>query len=173
MDFWQVIERRRSVRAYEGDRDVPPSLLNRILHAAIRAPSAGNRQPWHFVVVRDPEVKRALAHRAAGQNFIAQAPVVVVVCTDAERSAARYGERGTRLYCLQDTAAAIAHLLLAATASGLGACWIGAFDEGEAAKILDLPSSLRSIAVIPIGFPGEMPSPRSRRDLSEVVSTID
>jgi len=173
MDFWQVIEERRSIRSYESSRDVSPSLVNKILQAAVRAPSAGNRQPWHFVVVRKGEVRQALAYRAAGQGFIAQAPVVIVVCADGERSAARYGERGRRLYCLQDTAAAIAYLLLAATALGLGACWIGAFDEGEAAEILDLPSQLRPVAMIPIGFPEELPSPRPRRGLDEVVRLIE
>jgi len=173
MDFWQVIEGRRSIRSYERGRDVSLSLVERILRAAIRAPSAGNRQPWHFVVVRKGEVKRALAYRAAGQGFIAQAPVVIVVCADAERSAARYGERGRRLYCLQDTAAAITHLLLAVTALGLGACWIGAFDEGEAARILDLPLSLRPIAMIPIGFPGEMPPASRRRGLGQVIRLIE
>jgi len=173
LDFWQVIEARRSIRSYETGLDVPPSLVNRILNAAIRAPSAGNRQPWHFVVVRKAEVRRALAHRAAGQSFIAQAPVVIVVCADGDRSAARYRERGRRLYCLQDTAAAITHLLLAVTALRLGACWIGAFDEGEATEILDLPSHLRPVAMISIGFPAEVPSPRSRRGLGEVVRLID
>ena len=122
MDFWQVIEERHSVRDFDAGRDVRPEMLQRILETAIRAPSAGNCQPWHFVVVRSEQTKGLLAQAAYGQWFVAQAPVVIVVCADPSRSARRYGSRGTQLYCLQDTAAATEHILLAVTALGLGAC---------------------------------------------------
>ena len=91
MDFWEVVEKRHSVRHFDAARDVPPETVRRILAAAIRAPSAGNRQPWHFFVVRNPEAKRKLAAAAWGQQFVAQAPLVIVVCADPDRSAARYG----------------------------------------------------------------------------------
>ena len=106
MDFWQVIEERRSVRDFDVGRDVPPDMVQGILEAAIRAPSAGNCQPWHFVVIRSEQTKGLLAEAAYGQWFVAVAPVVIVVCADPARSAWRYGSRGVQLYCLQDTAAA-------------------------------------------------------------------
>lgn len=173
MDFWETVKKRHSVRRYDPDRDVPPEMVERILEAAILAPSAGNCQPWHFYVVRDAVTRQQLAQAAYGQSFVAQAPVVIVVCADPGRSAGRYGRRGTELYCLQDTAAATEHILLAATALGLGTCWVGAFDEKATAVALRLPAHLRPVAIVPIGYPAG-PSSRytDRRPLSQVVTTI-
>jgi nitroreductase len=174
MDFWQVVQDRYSVRRFDPTEDVSPEVVERLLEVAIRAPSAGNRQPWHFCVVRDPEVQQGLVAAAYGQEFVAQAPVVIVVCADAERSAERYRQRGRELYCLQDTAAAAEHILLAAVASGLGGCWVGAFDELRAARVLDLPHQHRPVAILPIGKPAEEPAVRrSRRPLQAVVSYFD
>lgn len=171
MDFWKVIRTRHSVRAYDSTADVSPDQITQILEAAIEAPSGGNCQPWHFVVVRDPAFRKGLAHAAYEQQCIVQAPVIIVVCTDAARSAQRYGRRGTELYCLQDTAAATMHILLAATALELGSCWVGAFDEAKAARALDLPGYLRPVAMVALGH-ASGPSSRdtSRRPLEEVVS---
>ena len=174
MDFWQVLEGRHSVRAFDNERDVPSETVTRLLEAAVRAPSAGNCQPWHFFVVRSQETKNALARAALNQWFLSEAPVVVVVCADLERSASTYGDRGRYLYSLQDTAAATENLLLAAVASGLGACWVGAFDEEAASRALDLPPRTRPVAIIPIGHPAEAPVQRTdRRPLDTVVKTID
>jgi len=173
MDFWEVIERRYSLRDFDRSRDVAPEDVEKILRAAIRAPSAGHMQPWFFVVVREERKKEALARAALDQSFIAQAPVVVVVCADPDRSAIRYGRRGVSLYCLQDTAAATENLLLAAVALGLGGCWVGAFHEEEAARALDLPSHLRPVAIVPLGYPTRPRTRRTpRRDLKEVQNTI-
>jgi len=173
MDFWQVIEARHSVRAFDPREDVSPEAIQRILEAAIQAPSAGNRQPWHFVVVRREQVRQRLANAAGGQSFVAQAPVVIVVCTDPGRSAERYGERGTNLYCIQDTAAAVEHILLAATALGLGCCWVGAFDHSAAAGALQLSATLHPVAMIPIGVPMRLSGRvTTRRDLDDVVTYV-
>lgn len=170
MDFWEVIERRYSLRDFDPSRDVTLENVEKILQAAIRAPSAGNMQSWFFAVVREEKRKEALARAALDQWFIAQAPVVVVVCADPSRSAMRYGERGANLYYLQDTAAATENLLLAAVALGLGGCWVGAFQEEEAARALDLPSHLRPVAIVPLGYPTRPQMGRtSRRDLKEVM----
>lgn len=169
MDFWEVIESRYSLRDFDPSRDVAPEEVEKILRAAIRAPSAGNLQPWFFVVVREAEKKEALARAGLDQRFIARAPVVVVVCADPDRSAMRYGGRGVNLYCLQDTAAATENLLLAAVALGLGGCWVGAFNEEEATRALDLPSHLRPVAIVPLGYPARPRTRRTpRRDLKEV-----
>jgi len=173
LDFWQVIEARHSVRNFEPDVAVPPETVERLLEAATRAPSAGNRQPWHFYVVRDPVVRQGLADAAWGQSFVAQAPVAIVVCADAGQSAGRYGERGRELYCLQDTAAAAEHILLAAVALGLGGCWVGAFDEDHASRVMSLPKQHRPIAILPIGQPArEKTTPTPRQPLKEVVSYV-
>ena len=133
MEFFEVVEARRSIRRFDPAVEVPPETVERLLSAAILAENAGNRQPWHFCVVRDPALREGLVAAAHGQSFISQAPVAIVVCADAEQSAGRYAQRGRELYCLQDTAAAVDHILLAAVALGLGSCWVGAFDEGAAA----------------------------------------
>lgn len=173
MDFWELIEKRHSIRHFDPAVDVPAETVERLLQAAILAPSAGNRQPWHFYVVRDPALRQGLATAAYGQVFVYQAPVVIVVCADAAQSAERYGQRGRELYCLQDTAAAIEHILLAAVALDLGSCWVGAFDEREAARVLDLPARHRPIAILPIGKPVGPPTGRpQRRPLTEIATTL-
>ena len=174
MDFWQAIENRHSVRAFDTRHKVEAKAITRILEAAVLAPSAGNRQPWHFVVVRRRQVRQRLADAAGGQRFIAQAPVVIVVCTDAELSAERYGERGNDLYCKQDTAAATEHILLAATALRLGSCWVGAFDDSAVITALQLSANLHPMAMVPLGVP-DKPTQRttSRRELSQVVTYVE
>jgi len=169
MDFWDVIARRHSVRDYATDRDVPDELVDRVLDVAIQAPSAGNLQSWHFVVTRRQEDREALAQAAFGQQFVARAPVVIVVCAVPERSGGRYGDRGRGLFTIQDTAAATENMLLAVTALGLGACWVGAFDERAVARALGLSKHLRPVALVPIGYPPR-PTSRStgRRPVSEV-----
>lgn len=168
MDVFEAIKGRRSIRRF-APGDVKDEDLMKILEAAIWAPSAGNLQPWEFVVVRNAETKEALARAALNQWFVAEAPVVVVVCANIPRSASYYGERGEKLYCIQDTAAAIQNMLLAIHALGYGACWIGAFREEAVRKILELPLHLRPVAIIPIGVPGEKPTPPPRRPLKKVV----
>jgi nitroreductase len=171
MDFWQVVDERYSVRSFEPSVDVPPETVERILQAAVRAPSAGNRQPWHFYVVRDPAVRGALAAAAYGQEFVAQAPIAIVVCVDPEQSAERYGQRGRELYCLQDTGVATGTILLAAVAAGFGSCWVGAFDERRAARALDLDRRLRPVAILPIGKPATgLVAASPRRPLQAVVT---
>lgn len=173
MDFWEAMGKRRSVRRFERGQDVPKEMVERLLEAAISAPSAGNRQPWHFLVVRDGETKMRLARAAWGQHFVAEAPVVIVVCADPGRSGWRYGQRGADLYCLQDTAAATQNILLAAVALGLGACWVGAFDEGAVTRVLNLPSHLSPVAIVPIGYPAESPYRPTRRALKEVTTFVE
>jgi len=168
MDVFEAIKNRRSVRRYLSD-PISDADLKRILDAARWAPSAGNRQPWEFVVVKDLERKRAIAKAALNQMFIAEAPVVLVVGANIERSASRYGSRGATLYCIQDTAAAIMNLMLAAHALGYGTCWIGAFDERKVAEIIGFPEHIRPVAIIPIGRPAERPSPPPRFALEEIV----
>lgn len=171
MDFFEVLHKRRSVRRFDMAGEVSDDNLMRILNAGITAPSAGNTQPWHFVVVRNREIKKKLAFEAGHQRFIDEVPVVIVVCADLEKAQEGYGERGLNTYSLQDTAAAIQNMLLAATALNLGSCWIGAFDEGMAAEILKLPKNLRPVAMLPIGVPlKEVKNGPPRRPLDEVTS---
>lgn len=168
MDVFEAIEGRRSIRRFQG-RPLPRDILERILGAAVKAPSAGNAQPWRFIVVQGERLKEELVEAALGQGFLAQAPAVVVVCADLIRARRAYGKRGEELYCVQDTAAAIQNMLLAAHALGVGSCWVGAFSEEGVRRILSLPAGLRPVALVPLGYPAEKPPPRPRRPLREVV----
>ena len=152
MDVFEAMEKRRSVRSFDTARDVPEELVEEILRCGCLAPSAGNVQPWRFIVVRDADMKRALAAAALSQSFVAHAPVVIVVCADLAAHSLNYGQRGVELYSIQDTAAATENMLLAATALGLGACWVGAFREEDVVKVLRLVQDLRPMALVPVGY---------------------
>jgi nitroreductase len=167
MDVHTLFRRRFSCRSYRPD-PVPQEAIDAMLDAAIWAPSGGNLQPWRFVIVRSPGLRRSLASAAYGQSFVAAAPTVVVVCAVPDESARHYGPRGRDLYCLQDTAAATENLLLAAVDLGLGACWVGAFDERAVARELDLQDGWRPVAMVPVGFPAEKESRRSRRPVADI-----
>lgn len=162
-----VLKRRRMVRKYRAE-PVDEATVTRLIATATRAPSAGHTEPWAFVVVRDPERRRALAHAALDQSFVAEAPVVIVACAELARSRARYGQRGDR-YATIDTAFASLLLLLDVTEQKLGACFVGAFDDGEVSRLLGLPDDVQPLALIPVGHPAESPGPRKRRPLPEVL----
>lgn len=168
MDVFEAIKTRRSIRAFTQEA-VSDKKIEMILDAARSAPSAGNIQPWIFIVVKNPNMKRRISEAALNQFFIEEAPVVIVVCADQERSRMGYGSRGANLYCIQDTAAATQNILLAAHSLGLGACWVGAFDEEEVRRILRFPRGVRPVAIVPIGHPAEKPRGIPKRPLSEVV----
>jgi nitroreductase len=167
MDVLEAVRGRRSIRAFRSD-DVSPKIVEKLLDAARWAPSAGNIQPWEFIVVRKPEIKRALAEAALDQTLIEEASVVIVVCANEDRSSQGYGIRGKTLYCLQDTAAATQNILLTAYSLGLGTCWVGAFREEEAREILKIPHGIRPVAIIPVGYPAETPPQRDRRPISQI-----
>lgn len=172
MGVFEVIKKRRSVRKFDPQRKIKEEDLGHLLEAARWAPSAGNLQSWYFVVVRTRETKEQLAAAATGQDFIAEAPAVIVSCADLERCTASYGSRGEELYAIQDATIATQNMFLAATEMGLGACWVGAFDEDQVAEILKLEGNLRPVAILPIGYPLESPKPPPRRPLSEISKKI-
>jgi len=172
LDVFEAIEKRHSVRSFEEGKDVAEELVEKLIRYACLAPSAGNVQPWRFMVIRDSEMKRKLSQAALGQGFVAAAPVVIVVCTDLAAHASSYGRRGEELYSIQDTAAAIENLLLAATSLGLGTCWVGAFREEEASRVLRLRQDLRPVALIPVGYPrrqGSQPHKTNHKKLTEYI----
>ncbi len=167
MDLNEAIKRRRSIRAFK-KYDVPESIIEELIKAGCLAPSAGNVQPWKFVIVRKPNAKISLS-QAANQAFIREAPVVIVVCADERRAEIGYGFRGRTLYCIQDTSAAIQNILLMAYSLGLGTCWVGAYNENQARKAISAPNGIRPVALIPVGYPNESPTSRKRRPLSQVI----
>lgn len=161
MNIFECIFNRRSVRSFKSD-SVDDKLIGVMLYSATHAPSSGNTQDWRFIVVKDEKTKKKLAEASLRQRFIANAPVVIVVCIDKEKAIMRYGERGETLYSVQDTANATMIMMLAAHALGLSTCWIGAFDEDKVGHILELPNQLRPVVVMPIGYSDEIPKKPKR-----------
>jgi nitroreductase len=168
MQTIDAINGRTSIREYKPD-PIPDGALREILAAATQAPSSGNVQDWEFVVVKTPEGKNALATAAFNQSFISKAPCVIVVCSDLERIEKAYGSRGKALYSIQNTSAAVQNLMLAAWDKGLGTCWVGAFNEEAAKEAVVLPTSVRPLAIITVGYPARKPPKSKRRPLDNVV----
>ena len=168
MQFFEVVETRRSVRAFTA-APIERDKLETILATARLAPSAGDLQAYQIVVIDETEAKTALAAAALGQHFVAEAPVVLVFCASPERIESKYGRRGASLYCVQDATIAASYAQLAATAQGLASCWVGAFDEAAAAAALRTPQRLRPVAIMPIGYATAVPDPPLRRALGELV----
>lgn len=164
MEFYETVQNRHSVRSYM-DKPVEQAKLTRILEAARLAPSGNNRQAWKFVVVREAALRAALAN-AADQAFIAKAPVVI---------AAVSLEPDRMMHCEVpagpvDCAIALEHAVLAATAEGLGACWIGRFDQDKCKELLGVPAPAKIIEMLTMGYGAEAPTQRPRKKLEEIVS---
>jgi len=171
MEFYEVVNTRRSVRSYKPD-EIPEDVLNRVLDAARVAPSGHNRQPWKYVLVKKPEGKKKIATLCGGQPWIADAPIVVVAC-GLDFKYNRGGYMG-ELSFLIDSAIGLTHLVLAARAEGLGTCWIGEFDNEAIKEFLDIPPGWSVAAVTPIGYPKEpkWTQPGKRKSLEEII-TVD
>ena len=169
---WDVISTRRSVRSFT-DEPIDDTVLNKCLEAARMAPSWANKQCWHFVVVKGKEEVDELGIIPAN---IKNSPAVVVACGDPEKSGNWEGKQ----YYLVDVAIAVEHLILQAWELGLGTVWVGAFKEEKVRKSLGIPDKIRVVAVVPIGYPMDKESIRSRllktiikssnrKDLKEIV----
>jgi len=150
MEFWEVIRTRRSVRSFKPD-PIPEEKLRTVLDAARLAPSGSNRQPTRFIVITKESQKRALVPMVEGQEFVAEAPVVIAAC-GRNIHFNRGGYMGD-MSMLVDVAIAFDHLTLAARAEGLGTCWIGSFDNESLKKALSIPEDYQVVALTPLGFP--------------------
>jgi nitroreductase len=167
MDLIECFQKCRSVRGFT-DEAVPDEVIDSMLSLANLAPSTGNLQARDFVVVREPGTKKGLAAAARNQEYIAEAPVVVVCCANLDRII-EYGPRGRDLFCLQDVAASVENMLLYITARGYGACWIGSFDERRVSESLGLPDHARPVAMVPIGRPKKEGTKPPRVPIKELV----
>jgi nitroreductase len=151
---------RRSIRAYTAEA-VSEEAVQKLLEAAMAAPSAAAKDPWRFVVVRNRELLSGVAEALPHGRMLATAAVGVAICGDLEAAHDRQLS-----YLLQDCAAACENLLLAAHALGLGACWLGVHPREERIKqvreILRLEASWVPVAVVAIGHPAETKEPRTR-----------
>lgn len=152
MDLFEAIESRVNVKVYDR-RDVPEELISQILAAGTYAPSAGDIQPWEFIVVKDKTTKSELAIASLRQKHVEDAPLVIVVCANLDKVSLKFKERGRTLYAIQDTGAAIENMLLTTHALGLGGAWVHAFEEEAVKRLLKIPDHLRPVGILTIGFP--------------------
>ena len=167
MNCLEVIMTRRSIRKFKPDPVKREDIMT-ILDAGRMAPSAGNLQPCHFVVVEDPGVKAEVRQAALGQELIGSAPVIIAVCVEPERSS-HYGDIGRNYFCLLDAANATENMLLAAHALGYGACWVGGFLQSAVKEVLGLPEDVHVVSLIPLGIADEKPEVPMRRRLEDMV----
>ena len=166
MEVYEAIDRRRSVRAYD-HRPVPDEVLMRVLETGRIAPSASNIQPWHFIVVRSPERRKELSD-GKWAKFLTETPVVIVGCGNKEASPEWH---------MVDVTIAMQQMVIAATAEGLGTCWIGSFYEDRIRSTLRIPDKYKVVAMLAVGYPKERHDPsisvpkfRSRKKMEEVLS---
>lgn len=166
MTVYEAIRKRFSVRSYL-DKPVEEDKLQRVLEAAQMAPSGNNSQPWKFVVVRDPALRARLVDAAAGQKFLAQAPVVIVACGTGPD---RIMMCDVPAYAV-NVSIAIDHMTLQAVEEGLGTCWIGAFNQQAVKDVLGIPEDIKVVELLPLGYPAtQPPESKSRRPLEEIVA---
>jgi nitroreductase len=189
--FLSLVDQRVSVRAFRDD-PIDDGIIQNALRVARLAPSAGNRQAYQVVIVRKPQQKYALAEAALQQEWIADAPVVLVFLADEERSASKYHDRGRHLYAVQDATIVAAYTQLALEAAGLASCWVGAFHDDRVAQIVGALSTydpeesmdsapsrpfrvLRPVVLMPVGVAAEHPHRHHRRAIREFVhhDTVD
>jgi nitroreductase len=160
-----LLKGRRSIRRYRPD-PVPDEMVEQLLEAGRWAPSASNRQPWEFIVVRDEAIRQQVAQHAAFYFIkwaqVEEAPLLIVLCGNARN-------RFYRRFLHEDVGLAGAQIMLQAKALGLGTCWIGALDRKAVAGILNIPDHLEIVGLLTVGFPAENPPPTPRKPLAEIV----
>jgi nitroreductase len=164
MDFFELINKRYSVRAYQS-KPVEKEKLQKVLEAATLAPTAANKQPFRFFVIhtqgRESELKRIY-----GREWFCKAPLVICACSVISEAWTRMDGKN---YADVDTTIAMDHLILAAADQGLGTCWVAAFDPSAAREFLRLSKDEEPVAFTPLGYPADELKPKKRKALSSFV----
>jgi nitroreductase len=168
MDFNEVIRKRKMIRWYDS-KQVSDEIISKLIRNAHRAPSAGHTQVQEFIIVKDPAIKKKLRKVAVDQEYVERAPVLIVVCSNTSRSTSRYGSRGKEFYSIIDGAFASMLILLTAVNEGIGACFVGAFQDKMVSEILELPKHVKPIGIICIGYPAQEPERIERIPLQKLV----
>lgn len=164
MEFYDLIEKRYSVRAYDA-RPVEEEKLHKILQAANLAPTAANRQPFRIIVFQTEGRENELT-RIYPRDWFVQAPLVLCMCAVKSEGWVR---RDGKNYAEIDATIAMDHLILAAADLGLGTCWVAAFDPQATREVLKLNDDLEPVAMTPLGYPADSWRPKKRKSLSEIV----
>lgn len=166
-----AIYNRSSCRSFQKKR-IPQHILKEIITAGTMAPASGNMQPWEFVIVDDRSLIKKVSEQTFGgfyskgaksQVWIRNAPVVIIPCVNFKRTKARYGDLGYK-WAPIDTTSAVQNMLLAATELGIASCWVGGFLEKEIRNLLNLPSYVKPIGLIPMGYSDEETTHKQKLD---------
>ncbi|SYZ73358.1 Nitroreductase [Candidatus Zixiibacteriota bacterium] len=165
MEFFEVIKKRRSIRAYKVGKVIPDEILFRILESARLAPSASNLQPWKFIIIRDSRLKTDIAKLCKGRMWIADASAVIAGVATRPDYRMGSGQEAFRI----DIATAFAHMTLTANNESLGCCWIGSFSADECKKLLGIPDQYPLVGFLTVGYPDEIPGPKERKSMEEIV----
>jgi len=160
MSLLDIILSRRSIRRYE-NKEIPQDVLDKIIEAGRQSPSAVNKQPYHFVIVKDTEIKKKL--QGLYSNFLKNAPIVIVGCANPKAWL-------TGKWATIDTTIALERMVLAAWSIGIGSCWIGSFQEQKVKETLKIPKDWKVVALITLGYPAETPKPRKKKPTNELFS---
>ena len=162
MSLVDVILSRRSIRRYE-QKEIPKDVLDRILEAGRQAPSAMNRQPWHFIVLTDYEIKKELS-KGLFNRHIKGSAITVVGCAYTG-----LWHIGTRKWSIVGTSIALQNMVIASWAMGVGSCWIGDFNEEKVKQLLKIPDEWKVVALVSFGYPAEKPKPKRRKPIEKIV----
>jgi nitroreductase len=156
----EKILNRRSIRKYKKEK-VPDEVKNKILEAGRQAPSASNRQSWHFILVEDQASKEKLS-KGKWSGFVKDSSFVVI-------GVSLPIDEGGRKWGIVDVTIALQNMVLAAEVQGVGSCWIGDFREDELKLEFGIPEAAKVVALIPFGLPDEKPGPRTKKPLNEIL----
>jgi len=161
MTLLDLILSRRSIRRYE-KKDISEEVLQQILEAGRQAPSAANRQPIRFVIVKDHDILKNLCDNLINR-FVKYAPVAIVACADTKSLL-------TGKWAVVDTTIAMQNMVIAAWTLGVGSCWIGACKEEKVKELLKIPDKWKVVALVTLGYPAEQPKPRKKKPFEEMFS---
>jgi nitroreductase len=161
MSLIDFVLTRRSIRRYE-NKDIPEEVLQQILEAGRQAPSAANRQPIRFVVVKNHAILKNLCDNLI-TRFVKFAPMAVVGCGDVNSLL-------TGKWAVVDATIAMQNMVIAAWTLGVGSCWIGACKEEKVKELLKIPNKWKVVALITFGYPAEQPKPRKKKEFEELFS---
>ncbi len=164
MELFDILMRRRSIRAYK-NKEIPEDVLNKIMEAARLAQSAINRQPWRFILIKEPQHKNKIAEFCKGKMWVADASVIIAAVAVDTGYRMGNGRPASDI----DLSIALTHISLAAVDQSLGSCWIGSFKYDEAMEYLRIPKENILVSFMTIGYPDESPSPKTRKTLDEIL----
>ena len=168
VDVVELIKSRRTVKQFL-PKFVDWDKISKVVDAGRHAPSSGNIQNWKFIVILEPEIKQKVAQASFEQYDISIAGALIVVVSEPEKVERYYGLRGERLYSIQNCAAAIENMLIAAQSLGLSTCWVGGFNEDELKSALSIPEEVRPQAIIALGYAKETPGKPPKYPLESLV----